>query len=71
MDLMYILFNTLCGAANSPNELILFRFLAGIRGAGPFAVISSTACSESKCLGPIPHIDRKRNDGYLDLSSLV
>ncbi|KAL4795383.1 major facilitator superfamily domain-containing protein [Aspergillus venezuelensis] len=38
MNLLYILFNTLCGAANSPNELIAFRFLAGIGGAGPFAV---------------------------------
>lgn len=38
MNLFYILFNTLCGAATSPTELIVFRFFAGIGGAGPFAV---------------------------------
>ncbi|BCS18491.1 putative MFS transporter [Aspergillus puulaauensis] len=38
MNLFYILFNTLCGAATSPNELIVFRFFAGIGGAGPFAI---------------------------------
>ncbi|KAL4977330.1 putative MFS transporter [Aspergillus desertorum] len=38
MNLLYIIFNTLCGAANTPNQLIAFRFLAGIGGAGPFAI---------------------------------
>lgn len=37
-NLFYIVFNTLCGAANSQNELIVFRFLAGMGGAGPQAV---------------------------------
>ncbi|KAL4894554.1 major facilitator superfamily domain-containing protein [Aspergillus ambiguus] len=38
MNLFYILFNTLCGAAQSPTQLIVFRFLAGLGGAGPFAI---------------------------------
>ncbi|CZR60893.1 uncharacterized protein PAC_10789 [Phialocephala subalpina] len=34
-NLFYIVFNTIYGAANSQNELIAFRFLAGMGGAGP------------------------------------
>lgn len=37
-NLFYILFNTLCGAAKTQNQLIIFRLLAGFGGAGPFAV---------------------------------
>ncbi|RMZ91598.1 hypothetical protein DV736_g1195, partial [Chaetothyriales sp. CBS 134916] len=37
-NIFYILFNTLCGAAKTPNQLIAFRFLAGLGGAGPFAI---------------------------------
>lgn len=37
-NLFYIVFNTLCGAAKTPSQLIVFRFLAGLGGAGPFAV---------------------------------
>ena len=37
-NIFYIVFNTLCGAAKTQNELIAFRFLAGLGGAGPFAV---------------------------------
>lgn len=37
-NLFYIIFNTLCGAAKTQNQLIVFRFLAGLGGAGPFAV---------------------------------
>ena len=37
-NLFYIIFNTLCGAARTQNQLIVFRFLAGLGGAGPFAV---------------------------------
>lgn len=37
-NLFYIVFNTLCGVAKSQNELIVFRFLAGLGGAGPFAI---------------------------------
>lgn len=38
-NLFYIVFNTLCGAAKTQDQLIVFRFLAGLGGAGPFAVI--------------------------------
>ena len=34
----YIVFNTVCGAARTQNQMIVFRFLAGLGGAGPFAV---------------------------------
>ncbi|KAF8867034.1 putative MFS transporter [Acephala macrosclerotiorum] len=37
-NMFYIVFNTLCGAATSQNELIAFRFLAGMGGAGPQAL---------------------------------
>lgn len=37
-NVFYIVFNTLCGLARTQNELIAFRFLAGLGGAGPFAV---------------------------------
>ena len=37
-NIFYIVFNTLCGAAKTQNQLIVFRFLAGLGGAGPFAV---------------------------------
>ncbi|CAD6593498.1 MAG: hypothetical protein ASARMPRED_007577 [Alectoria sarmentosa] len=37
-NLFYIIFNTLCGAARTQNQLIVFRFLAGLGGAGPFAI---------------------------------
>ena len=38
MNLFYIVFNTLCGAAKTQNQMIVFRFFAGLGGAGPFAV---------------------------------
>lgn len=38
MNLFYIIFNTLCGVAKTPGQLIAYRFLAGWGGAGPFAV---------------------------------
>ena len=37
-NVFYIVFNTACGAAKTPKQLIAFRFLAGMGGAGPFAV---------------------------------
>ncbi|RDK37293.1 MFS transporter [Aspergillus phoenicis ATCC 13157] len=33
-DMFFIIFNTLCGIAKTPNQLIGFRFLAGLGGAG-------------------------------------
>ena len=40
-NMFYLLFNTVCGAAKNQNQLIAFRFLAGLGGAGPFAVSHS------------------------------
>jgi MFS family permease len=40
MNVFYIIFNTLCGIAKTPGQLIAYRFLAGLGGAGPFAVCS-------------------------------
>lgn len=37
-NIFYVIFNTLCGAAKTQNQLIVFRFFAGLGGAGPFAV---------------------------------
>lgn len=37
-NVFYMVFNTACGAAKTQNQLIAFRFLAGLGGAGPFAV---------------------------------
>lgn len=37
-NLFYIVFNALCGVAKTPNQLIVYRFFAGLGGAGPFAV---------------------------------
>ncbi|EIT80022.1 synaptic vesicle transporter SVOP [Aspergillus oryzae 100-8] len=38
MNVVYIVFNTACGAAKSPTQLIIFRFLAGLGAAGPYGV---------------------------------
>ncbi|KAE8135383.1 major facilitator superfamily domain-containing protein [Aspergillus pseudotamarii] len=38
MNVVYIVFNTACGAAKSPTQLILFRFLAGLGAAGPYGI---------------------------------
>ena len=43
-NLFYIVFNTVCGAAKTQNQLIVFRFLAGLGGAGPFAVSYLLTC---------------------------
>ena len=37
-NLFYLIFNTLCDAAKTQNQLIVFRFLAGLGGAGPFTI---------------------------------
>lgn len=37
-NLFYTIFNTLCGAAKTQNQMIIFRLLTGFGGAGPFAV---------------------------------
>jgi MFS family permease len=40
-NIFYIIFNTLCGIAKTQNQLIAYRFLAGLGGAGPFGVCIS------------------------------
>ena len=46
-NIFYIVFNTLCGVSRTPTQLIVFRFFAGLGGAGPFAVCySNPACDE-------------------------
>jgi MFS family permease len=45
-NLFYIVFNTACGAAQTQNQLIAFRFLAGLGGSGPQAV-------RIRCLTPM------------------
>lgn len=52
-NLFYIVFNTLCGNAKTQNQLITFRFLAGLGGAGPFAVSCHTVSTESSGLSAI------------------
>ncbi|KAH8433974.1 putative MFS transporter [Aspergillus melleus] len=37
-NIFYIVFNTLCGVSRTPTQLIVFRFFAGLGGAGPFAI---------------------------------
>jgi MFS family permease len=38
LNIFYIIFNTLCGISATQNELLAFRFLAGLGGAGPYGV---------------------------------
>ena len=38
MPLYHLVWNTACGFAQSKNELIAFRFLAGLGGSAPLAV---------------------------------
>ena len=37
-NLMYLIFNTACGAAQNKEEMIAFRFLAGLGGSAPLAL---------------------------------
>lgn len=37
-NFFYIVFNTACGAAETQNQIIAFRFLAGLGAAGPLGV---------------------------------
>ena len=52
-NVFYIIFNTLCGAAKNPNQLIVFRFLAGLGGAGPFAVSLNCIAAVLSVVGSI------------------
>ena len=37
-NLVYLVFNTACGASRNKGEMIAFRFLAGLGGSAPLAV---------------------------------
>jgi MFS family permease len=37
-NLIYLLFNTACGFAQTKNQMLAFRFLSGLGGAAPQAV---------------------------------
>lgn len=37
-NLVYLVFNTACGASRSKTEMIVFRFLSGLGGSAPLAV---------------------------------
>jgi len=37
-NLIYLLFNTMCGFAQTQNQMLAFRFLSGLGGAAPQAV---------------------------------
>jgi MFS family permease len=39
-NLIYLLFNTCCGFAQTKNQMLAFRFLSGLGGAAPQAVSS-------------------------------
>jgi MFS family permease len=40
-NLIYLVFNTACGFAQSKTQILVFRFLSGIGGSAPQAVRSS------------------------------
>lgn len=40
-NLIYLLFNTCCGFAQTQNQMLAFRFLSGLGGAAPQAVCTS------------------------------
>ena len=37
-NLIYLIFNTACGASRNKGEMIAFRFLSGLGGSAPLAV---------------------------------
>lgn len=37
-NLVYLIFNTACGASRNKGEMVAFRFLAGLGGSAPLAV---------------------------------
>lgn len=45
-NLIYLLFNTACGFAQTQNQMLAFRFLSGLGGAAPQAV---------RCIFPSSH----------------
>jgi MFS family permease len=43
-NLIYLVFNTACGFAQTKEQMLAFRFLSGIGGAAPQAVGSTYMC---------------------------
>lgn len=41
-NLVYLVFNTACGASRNKGEMIAFRFLSGLGGSAPLAVCLPT-----------------------------
>lgn len=37
-NLVYLIFNLACGFAQSPSQLLAFRFFAGLGGSGPLGI---------------------------------
>lgn len=56
-NLVYLVFNTACGFAQTRDQLLVFRFLSGIGGSAPQAV----------SLFSIRSLIFERNDHYMDL----
>lgn len=38
VNIVFLVFNTACGACKTPTQLIIFRFLSGLGGSAPLAV---------------------------------
>lgn len=41
-NMVFLIFNTVCGFAQTKTQILLFRFLSGLGGAAPQAVCAST-----------------------------
>ena len=41
-NMVYLVFNTACGFANSKSQMLAFRFLSGLGGSAPQAVCHSS-----------------------------
>lgn len=41
-NMVYLVFNTVCGFASSKQQMLAFRFLSGLGGSAPQAVCDST-----------------------------
>lgn len=62
-NIFYLIFNAVCGKAKTQNELIAFRFLAGVGGAGPYGVIFLFPSSEFKLIVMSGFLlDRRRHE---------
>ena len=46
-NVMFLVFNTACGAAKSTTQMLIFRFLSGIGGSAPLSVSSPALYTKS------------------------